>query len=280
MQDLSIKEAEKLLGGVVIPPRPTVVTALMEERNRPDPDLQRVGRLIASDVGLTAAILKTVNSPLYGLRRQVAAIDQAVSLLGMKNVSALVMGLALRKAMPNTGLERFWDSAARTALICAHLAKTLNLGNREEVYLFGLFHDCGIPLLIQRFPDYKATLGLANNERQKLFTEVEDERHGTHHAVVGSLLASNWNLPDVLREAIRNHHERDVFTSSLSSEAITLIAIGLVAEHIENAFSRLAQDSEWEKRGRDVMTYLMLGEAEFDELQRDAQEMLADSAAE
>jgi HD-like signal output (HDOD) protein len=279
MPELSIKEAEKLLAGVVIPPRPSVVTAVMEERNRPEPDLRRVAQLIATDVGLSAAVIKTINSPLYGLRRQVSAIDQAVSLLGMKNIASLVMGLALRKAMPSSGLERFWDSAARTALICSHLSKALNLAIREDAYLFGLFHDCAIPLLIQRFPDYKATLGMANKERVKGFTDVEEERHGTNHAVVGSLLASNWHLPDNLRDAIRNHHDPQVFQSSLSSEALNLIALGMIAEYIENSVSRLAQDSEWEKRGSQVLAYLMLDPSEFEDLLRDTREMLADSAA-
>ncbi len=278
MLDLSINEAEKLLAGVVIPPRPSVLTAVMEERNKPEPDLRRVAQLIASDVGLSAAVLKTINSPLYGLRRSVTAIDQAVSLLGMKNMSSLIIGLALRKALPTSGLDRFWDSAARTALIASHLAKSLNLCNREDAYLFGLFHDCGIPLLIQRFPDYKATLGLANNERVRGFTEVEDERHGTNHAVVGSLLASNWHLPDMLRDAIRNHHDRSVFESNLTADSLNLIALGLVAEMIDNSVSRLAQDCEWEKRGGAVMAYLMLSEQELEELSADTREMLAEPA--
>lgn len=279
MLDLSIKEAEKLLGGVTIPARPSVVTAVMEERNSADPDLRKVAQLIASDVGLSAAVIKTINSPLYGLRRSVTSIEQSVSLLGMKNIASLVMGLALRKAMPNSGLERFWDSAARTALIASHLAKNLNLGNREDAYLFGLFHDCGIPLLIQRFPDYKVTLGMANREASKAFTDVEDERHGTNHAVVGGLLASNWHLPDNLRNAIRNHHDPQVFQSSLPPDTVNLIALSMVAEFIENSVSRLSQDSEWDKRGAEVMAYLMLSREEFDDLLRDTREMLADSAA-
>lgn len=278
MTDLSIKEAEKLLAGVVIPPRPSVVTAVMEERSRPEPDVQRIAHLISSDVGLSAAMLKAINSPLYGLRRSVTNIDQAVSLLGMKTVSSLVLGLALRKAMPTSGLERFWDSAARTALICAHLSKVLGTSSREDAYLFGLFRDCGIPLLIQRFPEYKATLGMANSERERSFTVVEDECHGTNHAVVGSLLASNWHLPEILREAIRNHHDLDVYHSSISADVLNLIVVGHVASHIENSVSRLAQDNEWEKQKRAVLEQLMLSDADLEDLQRDTRELLSDAA--
>lgn len=277
MPDLSIQEAEKLLSGVAIPPRPTVVTAIMEERQRSEPNLNRVAQLIASDVGLSAAVLKTINSPLYGLRRQVTSIDQAVNLLGMKNVSSLVMGLALRKAVPAEGLDRFWDSAARTALIASYIAKTLSVGSREDAYIFGLFHDCAIPLLMQRFPEYKTTLALANKEAVRPFTEVEDDQHGTNHSVVGSILAANWHLPDTLRDAIRNHHDPQVFSTALPPDTLNLIAIGQLAEYIENSFSRLASDSEWDKKGAAVLRHLMIGETEFEDMQRDCREMLTET---
>lgn len=277
MADLSVDEARKLLAGVVIPPRPTVVTAVLEERARPEPDLKRVATLIGGDVGLSAAVLKTVNSPLYGLRRQVSGIEQAVNMLGMNNVGALVTGLALRNAVPAQGLERFWDGATRTALIASYLAKQLGCTSREDAHLFGLFHDCGIPLLMQRFPDYRDTLRQANQEHGRAFTDVEDERHATNHAVVGGLLASNWHLPDHLREAIRAHHDLAVFQSGLSSAAMNLVAIGLLAEYIESGHSRLAGDGEWDKLGGAVMAHLMMDADAVEELSRDAREMLEES---
>jgi HD-like signal output (HDOD) protein len=277
MADLSVEEARKLLAGVVIPPRPTVVTAVLEERARPEPDLKRVAALIGGDVGLSAAVLKTVNSPLYGLRRQVSGIEQAVNMLGMNNVGALVTGLALRNAVPAQGLERFWDGATRTALIASYLAKQLGCTSREDAHLFGLFHDCGIPLLMQRFPDYRDTLRQANQEHGRAFTDVEDERHATNHAVVGGLLASNWHLPDHLREAIRAHHDLAVFQSGLSSAAMNLVAIGLLAEYIESGHSRLAGDGEWDKLGGAVMAHLMMDADAVEELSRDAREMLEES---
>lgn len=277
MADLSAEEARKLLAGIIIPPRPTVVAAVLEERARPEPDLRRVAGLIAGDVGLAAAVLKTINSPLYGLRRQVTAIDQAVSMLGMTNVAALVTGLALRNAVPAQGLDRFWEGAARAALVASYLAKQLGCASREDAHLFGLFHDCAIPLLMQRFADYRETLKLANAETVGAFTDVEDARHGTNHAVVGALLASNWHLPEHLREAIRAHHEPDVFRSALSTPAMNLVAIGLLAEYIENSHARLAGDAEWDRLGAATMAHLMLDDAAVDELGRDAREMLDDS---
>jgi HD-like signal output (HDOD) protein len=98
MSDLSQAEAEKLIASVAIPTRPSA-----------DPNLGRIAQLVAVDVGLTAAMIKTINSPFYGLRQKVTDIQRAVSMLG---------------------LDRFWDSAARKALIAAYLAK--QLGGRRQ----------------------------------------------------------------------------------------------------------------------------------------------------
>lgn len=277
MSNLSTAEAEKLLAGIVIPPRPTVVTAVMDEQRSPEPDTRRIASLIATDVGLSAAVLKTINSPMYGLRRQISAIEQAVALLGMRNIATLVTGLALRNIGSGQDLGRFWDSAARTALITAHLTKVLGVGNRDDAYLYGLFHDSGIPLLLQRFPDYKDTLRQANDEQARSFTEIEDRVHGTNHAVVGSLLASNWHLPPDLRDAIRQHHDLDVFRGDLSAAVLNLIAIGHLAEYIESSISRLTGESEWRKFAARVLGQLMLDEAAVEELRRDAMNLIEES---
>jgi HD-like signal output (HDOD) protein len=277
MSNLSTAEAEKLLAGIVIPPRPAVVTAVMDEQRNPEPDTRRIANLIATDVGLSAAVLKTINSPMYGLRRQINAIDQAVALLGMRNVATLVTGLALRNLGSGQNLERFWDSAARTALIAAHLAKVLGIGNRDDAYLYGLFHDSGIPLLLLRFPDYKDTLRRANDEQVRSFTEIEERAHGTNHAVVGSLLASNWHLPPDLRDAIRQHHDLDIFHGDLSASALNLIALGHLAEYIESSISRLTVECEWQKFSAGVLGQLMLDELAVEELRRDTMNLIEES---
>lgn len=277
MSHLSTAEAEKLIASVAIPPRPTVVAAVMEEQRSTDPNLGRIAQLIAADVGLSAAMIKTVNSPFYGLRQKVTDIHRAVSMLGMKNVVALVTSLSLRNAVPAQGLDRFWDSAARTALLAAYLAKHLGCTAKEDAHLYGLFHNAGIPLMLRRFENYKETLMLANQETQRAFTDVEDARHGTNHAAVGRLLATSWQLPKPMREAIALHHDLGVYQSNLPVESLNLIAIGHLAAHIESGHSRLSGDTEWDKLGAATLAHLMLGEEQLDEITRDAREMLEES---
>ena len=65
--------AEKLLKAE-LPPRPAVLASLTEQMHSDDPDIARVSQLVSADVGLGAAVVKTVNSPYFGLGRQVVSV--------------------------------------------------------------------------------------------------------------------------------------------------------------------------------------------------------------
>lgn len=131
--------------------------------------------------------------------------------------------------------------------------------------------------MMQRFSDYRDTLRLANAEATRAFTEVEDARCGTNHAIVGYFLASNWQLDAPIREAIRLHHDLKIYDSGLTPTTMNLVALGVLAGHIENQYSRLASDQEWNKLGAATTAYLMLSAHDVEELVNDAMAMLDQS---
>lgn len=275
MTELSRQAAEKLVESISIPPRPAVVLAVMDEKSRDEPNLALIGEIISRDVGLSAAMLKTINSPLFGLTRKVNSVSQAVGMLGLTRVATLVNTLALKTSLNAQGIERFWDQSARTAMISVWLAGKLG-HNRDDAQLFGLFRDAGIPLLMNRFKDYKDTLRLANQDPRG-FTVVEDERHGMNHTVVGAILARNWLLAEPVRNAIRNHHEPDIFQSSEDATEKNLIAIAHLAGQLESRFSRNQDDTEWKHFGAPVKAWLMIGDEDLESLATEAGSLLLES---
>lgn len=272
---LSRQDAEKFVESIGIPPRPAVVLAVMDEKSKDEPDLMVIAEAISRDVGIAAALLKTVNSPLFGLPRKVQSVTQAVGLLGLSRVATLMNSLALKTSLGGPGIERFWDQSARTAMICVWLAGKLG-HDRDSAYLFGLFRDAGIPLLIRRFKNYKDTLRQANQD-ERGFTEVEDERHAMNHAVVGAILARNWLLSESVRDAIRSHHEPDIFQISPDSSVKNLIALSHLAGQLENRYSRNCDDGEWRRFGTPVLTWLMLGEEDVSGLAQEVGTLLLES---
>jgi len=261
---LDQQETRKLLGSIQIPPQPQIVMALMTERNSDDPDIQKISNLISNDAGIAAAVLKTVNSPFYGLNRKLTSVQQAVSALGMKNIGALVMGLALRNSVPLAGMDEYWETTQLTSEFAVALARQLGLRNIDEVQLYMLFHDSAMPLLLKRFPDYLDTMKSIPNTPWIQITDMEDQRHNTNHVAVGGLLARSWGLPENIREAIHWHHDLSAFdTVTVSNEVRNLIAVGHVAEHVQEMTSRRLHECTWEAFGESCLHQLMMGEAEL-----------------
>ncbi len=276
--EISQTDADKLVAGISIPPRPAALAELMAERAKDEPDLQKVSRLIGGDIGLSAAMLKAVNSPYFGLTRKVDSAFQAISMMGMKNVMNIVTGLMLRNAVggKNVALDRFWENSQQNAMLSAWLAKRLPGISSDEAYTFGLFHDCGIPILMQKFPDYKDTLFAANASDDTAFTLVEDQRHATNHATIGFLVAKAWFLPETICDAIRLHHDETIYTQPDSATPLVrnLISVARLAEHLNDTLLHMRDDSEWTRLGGHVLRHLGVTAAEMDDIKDDVSKMI------
>ena len=263
-------EATRIAASVGIPSKPQILTKLALETSRLEPDFRRIADLIASDVGMSAAIVKTANSSLYGLRTRVNSVQQAVNFLGLRTITHLVTGLALRAAFsgPNQPtLERFWDVSARVALATAHFARRLPGMDRDEAYTYGLFQDCGIAVLLGRFPNYKQILALANAAADQKFTDIETEHLGVDHALIGYLLARSWGLSDNVYEAIRMHHEFAVLdpdSHELGRESTNLIGAALLGERAYQLFAGKARGVEWQKAGNYVLDHFGIAAEDCD----------------
>lgn len=162
---------EHSLKGVSIPSCPAVLAQLMDELRQPQVSGKRIAALIGEDVGLAAMVVKSANSPLFGSGRRIGSLDEAIRLLGFGTLTNLVQEALLRTALaaPGAALERFWDNSRYTAAASALIARKTGCARAETAYTFGLFHDCGIPLLVSRFPNYKQILGVANQATERWF---------------------------------------------------------------------------------------------------------------
>lgn len=250
-----------------IPPRPEIVSVIFEEMSRDEPDLGRVSRKISSDPGLSAAMLKAVNSPAFGLSRKMTSVPQAIDYLGARNVANIATGLAIRHSLgggASANHRRFWDMAEKTAIVCATFARMLRGIAPDEAYTFGLFHDCGIPLLMRQFPRYETTLAHANSSEDASFADIEQADVGTHHGAVGYFLTRSWQLPDDFCRAVLWHHDTEVFEDRSVDEPVrNFVGIIHIAEHLLNRALCEATSTEWARFRGYVLTHFGLSEEDF-----------------
>lgn len=267
-QHLADPATDGLVRDLGIPPQPRILLDLSTEMRRPEPSTDRIASIVASDVALTAAVLRVANSPAYGLSRRAETLSQALSLLGLRQVGVMVTGLVMRGALRTDGpqLTRFWDVSAKRSWALATMARQLRNVEVDVAQTFGLFCDVGIPLLMQRFPGYGATLQAANAEQQRSFTEVEQDAHQTDHALIGALMARSWGVSQTVTLAIRLHHDYAIFQDPKVPDTVArLIAMGLVADLAIQTFARLNASNEWVKGGEKGMGALMLDEQDLDD---------------
>jgi HD-like signal output (HDOD) protein len=276
--DIASETVSDILKTITIPPCPAVVAALQEESRQSEVDFHKIIRLISGDLGLAAAMMKTANSPFFALRKKAQSVSQATAVLGLRNVINIANGLVLQRALSPKGvsMERFWDRSNYHAMISARLARRVPGLNREDAYTFGLFHDCGIPILMQRFPAYKETLAHANRS-SKPVVESENACHGTDHVVVGAMLARNWQLPEFLVQAIRFHHQFEILNDTaptIPENVRTLTAISLLADHMIACYLHVQDEVEWLAHGASAMNYLRFDGEELDDLRGETEEAL------
>jgi len=260
---LSDPGLEALVLDIGIPPRPHVLAELSSEMSRDDPDLNRIARIVAGDVALTAAVLRLASSPAYGLSRRPETLNQAMSLLGLKQLGVMVTSLVMRKVLRTDGplLTRFWDVSAKRSWAMSALARDLRGVDVDVAQTFGLFCDVGIPLLMQRFANYGSVLQRSNAEAVLSFTAVEQAELQTDHALIGALMARSWGVSQNVCLAIRLHHDYAVFLDPKVPETVArMIAMGLIAERAIQAYARMNSSTEWAKGGDAAMGALMLGD--------------------
>ena len=276
-KELSAEQIQSFLQGISVPPQPQIMVDLQFEQLMPSPDLSAIARLISQDPGLSGTLLKIVNSHYFERPQRLASIQAAVNLLGSNSVINMVNGLSIRGEMSDETiltLNRFWDSAQDVAMTSLRLAKRFGYEHPDEAYALGLFHDCGIVLMLKRFDGYMALLEdcYANASSTQRIIDGENRLLKTNHAVVGYYTAKSWNLPLHLCDAIANHHNAlAIFTDNGNSDPRlkNLLAILKMAEHICCSYQilgRQTQDHEWQSIEALILDYLDLSEYDFDSL--------------
>ena len=272
---------EQSIKGIDIPPRPLIIDRVRAAMNEEVPNFKRVGELISADVSLAAGLIKTANSPYFGCQSRARSINEALLMLGLDVTCRAIAAISLRQAFPNSAhYERFWDASAKIAVLSGWLARRLKRPRlrADDAYTYGLFRDCGIVILLRRFPDYKMTLHRANNEAVLSFTALEQRELPTDHAVIGCLLAQSWWLPDEICQAIRHHHELASIATADSGVPLAsryLIAIGQTAEHLLQQVSGCCHTKEWPKLGVACLRLLDLEEENLPELYAEVATLLA-----
>ncbi|MHB1429167.1 MAG: HDOD domain-containing protein [Rhodocyclaceae bacterium] len=247
--------------GVKLPPQPRVLVELQQLLRSEDYDARAVARVIGQDPGIVALLFKAARTPAFARARNAQSLEKILMVVGIKQVCNLVQAAALATALGDQArraFEVFWNRAHEIAQMAAIIAADrVSVCNvfPDQAYLAGIFHECGVPVLMLRFPQYCEKLHLDNASCWPDLS-AEDEKFNVDHCSVGFLVARHWGLPDFVCDAIRFHH--DLPEEKTVGAAVTLVAIIQAASHFYHRLHEV-DDPLWQKIGPRVLTELGLG---------------------
>lgn len=243
LRDLLAEESLQSLATQMrsIPSLPELYTEIVEELQNENASMRRIGQIISKDVGMTAKILQLVNSAFFGLRRHVSNPAQAVSLLGLETIKALVLSIHVLSQFDraNAGgfcVDRFWKHSVRTGVLASRIAKECGLDAKGADYAMtaGLLHDTGKLVLAASLPErYREVLESADAQGIAEW-EAEDQSLGASHAELGAYLLGLWALPNTIVEALAFHHCPSNCLENAFSP-LTAVHVANVLEHEEHA---------------------------------------------
>lgn len=268
---------ESILGsGIAIPPQPKILLDI-EQMLAQNASMAAIAKVVSKDAALTASVYKVISSPVYGSHKPASDLGKAISVIGLNQMLNIIKSSALRRSLGGQEeyYELFWENSAEIAQLCSIIAwKQRSVCNifPDQAYMAGLFHDCGVPILMQRFAKYcEAWRESSNNNWPDLISE--DKQFNTNHCVVGYLVAKHWHLPDFICQAIRFHHE----ILNTGHKATTMVAILQLAMHIHNINSH-REDPEWESVKPQALEELGISEEGLKEFEEEIYDNLKSNA--
>ncbi|RZI83000.1 MAG: HDOD domain-containing protein [Rubrivivax sp.] len=251
---------------IVIPPCPELLTRLQHAMGLPEPDLNEVARIASSDVAMSATLLRSANGPLYASGQPVQSIGQAMNRLGLKETASIMTGFLAQNAIRVTSphLQGFWELATRRATTMAFIAQRLPGMSADLGYTYGLFCHVGLPVMMQSVKGYVGTMVEAKARIDRSFVATENANHRTDHAVVGALVARTWRLAPALMAAIRLHHDLNALGDRFTEpEVHTLVAAGLLADHLLSHQEGQPSELDWTTHGARALAWLQVSDQEL-----------------
>jgi HD-like signal output (HDOD) protein len=189
-----------------IPAQPQALVKLSLLLAEDDINLQAAAALIESDMALAAAVMKAVNSSLYGLKGRVQNVHQAITYLGMREVAGITFEMGLRAAFPPAPeLDPIWKRAAWRSRVMARLAQRLSQ-DAWDAHAAGLFEECGKAVLYRHAPEhYRTMLRAAAAADDMALVEMERVGFGVSHDALGAALCESWGLATPAAHSVRHH---------------------------------------------------------------------------
>lgn len=254
--------------GITIPPQPRVLQELQASLARGVADVRVLARIIAQDPGIGAMLFRVVQNAAFRKFQPFTSLEHILHAVGLQQTSNLVRAIALASALPakhnRKAFETYWARSQAIADLSMLIAEDrLTVCNifPDQACLAGIFHDCGVPVLMQRFSTYGKDMRLEESGNWVALA-AEDARFNADHCVIGYLVGKHWKLPSFICDSIRFHHDFGRIDNHAARSMVAILQFAIQLYSLDQGFS----NTEWAKVSAEVLDELGLREEFLPEL--------------
>jgi len=179
--------------------------------NHPSSSTALIGTILSYDQALCARLLRIANSAFYGFSRRVEGIEDAVRIIGTRQLHDLVLATVVLSQFKGidtqlVSMPSFWRHSLACSIAARAIARLQREPNVERFFVAGLLHDIGSLAIYQMLPERSQLALERHRDSDKPLDEIERAVIGCDHAAVGAALMTSWTLPPFFRDATANHH--------------------------------------------------------------------------
>lgn len=194
-----------------LPSPPAIAVQILNAMQKDDVSLHDLARIISADPALTAKLLRIANSSLYSLPNKITSIERALTVLGINVIKNIALSFAIAGNLQghqqdSFDFNYFWRRSV-TSAVAAVLLTTLLQRKDEDIFVTALLHDIGVLIsYLCKGEEYSRLF----NERVASgipLVELERQKFGFDHQLVGATLISTWGLPASIYGPMQYHHE-------------------------------------------------------------------------
>ncbi len=221
-----------------IPSLPEVVTKVVKLVQDPNSSALQLGKVISHDPGLTAKVLKLVNSAYYGFPKQISSIQHAITILGFATMRGLVLSSSVVKIFTpkSTGLialdyKKFWKHSLLSAISSKTVGEFTGHKAEDDIFSAAIMHDIGKIILEQYDHEnyIKALKQAPEPLNYKMVLSSEKKHCEVTHGEIGSIVAQSWNLPQSITDVILHHHTP--LASTNYKNLTSMVYLGNILSH-------------------------------------------------
>lgn len=195
-------------GGSDFPVPPQGVIEFSKLARESGATVEQLSAIVESEPGMTAQVLKSVNSSLYGVREKVESVHKAIAMLGVSTCASIFLTKSLQIALKFFESQLLsYSDLRRESLERARFAKELAVRMKLDPvlsYTAANLQDILLPFLTRRYQKeyakYHQQLDWSGIE------EFERDAFGWTHAEVTAKTLMEWGFPDSLILRVLLHH--------------------------------------------------------------------------